>query len=46
MKAIYQIPCTSVQPIFHSSVLCGSDKVSSNIDVKGGGKSGDQTQAF
>ena len=46
MQTKYQTPCTSVQPIYHSSILCGSDRVSSNIDLKGGDESGDVTGAF
>jgi hypothetical protein len=46
MKTIYKTPCTLVQPIYHSSVLCGSDRVSSNVDVHGGDNSGDVTGAF
>lgn len=46
MKNIYQTPCTSVQPIYHSSVLCGSDRVSSDIGLHGGDESGDQAAAF
>ena len=46
MKTIYQTPCTSVQPLYHSSVLCGSDRVSSNVDIHGGDQSGDVQQAF
>ncbi len=48
MKTIYQTPCTSVQPIYHSSVLCesGAEPVSSNVDIHGGDKSGDVQQAF
>lgn len=46
MKTIYKTPCTSVQPIYHSSVLCGSDRVSSDIGLHGGGESGDQAAAF
>jgi hypothetical protein len=45
-KTIYTTPCTYVQPIYHSSVLCGSDRVDSNIDIHGGDNSGDVTQAF
>ena len=47
MKTTYITPCISIQPIYHSSVLCGSgDTVSSNIGVGGGDKPGDQTAAF
>ena len=45
-KTIYKTPCTSVQPIYHSSVLCGSDRVSSDIGLHGGDESGDQAAAF
>lgn len=47
MKTIYKTPCISIQPIYHSSVICGSgDRVSSNVDVHGGDNSGDATQAY
>ena len=46
MKNIYKTPCISIQPIYHSSVLCGSDRVSSNVDIHGGDKSGDVADAF
>ena len=47
MKTTYITPCISIQPIYHSSVLCGSgDTVSSNIGVGGGDQPGDQTAAF
>lgn len=46
MKTIYKTPCTYVQPIYHSSVLCGSDRVSSNVDIHGGDNSGNATDAF
>ncbi len=45
-KTTYITPCISIQPIYHSSVLCGSDRVSSNVDIHGGDESGDQTAAF
>lgn len=45
-KTIYITPCISIQPIYHSSVLCGSDRVSSDIGLHGGDESGDQTAAF
>lgn len=48
MKTIYQTPCTSVQPIYHSSVLCesGAEPVNTNIGIKGGDKPSDVTTAF
>jgi len=46
MKKSYIHPAIQSQFISPLSVLCGSDKVSSNIDLHGGGNSGDQTQAF
>ena len=46
MKTIYKTPSTSVQPIYHSSVLCGSDRVSSNVGLTGGDKSGNATDAY
>jgi len=45
-KTTYITPCISIQPIYHSSVLCGSDRVSSDIGLHGGDNSGDQTAAF
>jgi len=45
-KTTYITPCISIQPIYHSSVLCGSDRVSSNVDIHGGDNPGDQTAAF
>ena len=48
MKTIYQTPCTSVQSLYYSSVLCasGGRSATSNIDVYSDGKSGDVTGAF
>ena len=46
MKKSYIHPAIQSQFISPLTVLCGSDKVSSNIDIKGGNNSGDQTQAF
>ena len=48
MKTIYKTPCTSVQPLYHSSVLCssGAEPVNTNIGIKGGDQSGDVTTAF
>lgn len=45
-KTTYITPCISIQPIYHSSVLCGSDRVSSDIGLHGGDESGDQAAAF
>ena len=47
-KTIYQTPCTSVQPLYYSSVLCsrGTEPVSSNVDIHGGDQYGDVQQAF
>ena len=42
----YNSPMTAIQPIYYSSVLCGSGRVDSNIDIHGGDKSGDVTGAF
>ena len=47
MKTTYITPCISIQPIYHSSVLCGSgDTVSSNIGVGGGDNSDTPAAAF
>ena len=47
-KTTYITPCISIQPIYHSSVLCasGGRSATSNIDVHSDGKSGDQAAAF
>ena len=42
----YNSPIMAIQPIYHSSVLCGSDRVSSNIGLSGGDQSGDVAGAF
>ena len=48
METTYQTPCTSVQPIYHSSVLCasGGRSATSNIDIKSEGNSNDVASAF
>lgn len=48
MKNHYIHPQISITPIYHSLILCssGDDRVSSNIDIKGGDQPGDVTQAF
>ena len=45
-KTTYITPCISIQSIYHTSVLCGSDRVSSDIGLHGGDESGDQAAAF
>jgi len=46
MKTIYQTPCISIQPIYHASILCASDRISSGIGIHGGDNSGDVATAF
>lgn len=46
MKKSYIYPAIQSQFISPLTVLCGSDKVSSNIDIKGGNNSGNQANAF
>jgi hypothetical protein len=47
MKNHYIHPQIGITPIYHSLILCSSgDRISSNINIKGGDNSGDVTQAF
>ncbi len=48
MKKQYISPSTLEQVLNYSSVLCasGGDRVSSNIDIHGGDKSGNVVDAF
>jgi len=49
MTKIYSIPQMEVHPITPLLMLCASgatDRVSSNVNLKGGNNSGDATEAF
>ena len=46
MKKSYIHPAIQSQFISPLTVLCGSDRVSSNVGLGGGDQGGDQTQAF
>ena len=49
MTKIYSIPQIEVHPITPLSMLCASgatDRVTSNVNLKGGNNSGDATEAF
>ena len=49
MTKIYNSPQMKVHPITSLSMLCASgatDRVTSNVDLKGGNNSGDATEAY
>ena len=49
MTKIYSIPQVEVLPVTQLSMLCessGPNRVSSNVDLRGGNASGDVTSAF
>ena len=49
MIKIYNSPQMKVHPITSLSMLCASgatDRVTSNVDLKGGNNSGDATEAY